>query len=208
MLDVTTLDVTPDAQVSEALERDRRDGGTELLFVGRIAPNKAQHDLVSMLAAYRRFHDPRARLRLVGGSSSNGYLTALRNYIRELGLGDAVTLTGAVSAAALAAYWRHADVFVVASEHEGFCVPLLEAMHHSVPIVAYGAAAVPETLAGAGLVLRDKRAAVFARAVARVVDDSRLREHLVSAGHARLHDFDVATSRRKLLDAVTNVVAT
>jgi glycosyltransferase involved in cell wall biosynthesis len=206
LLDVATLDVAPDAALRDRLRRTKDTGGADLLFVGRIAPNKAQHDLVAMLAALRKFHDPKARLHLVGGSSSNGYLTALRAYIDELQLGEAVTITGATSAAALAAYWQVADVLVVASEHEGFCVPLLEAMHHSVPIVAYGAAAVPETLADAGLVLRDKRAAIFAQAVARVLGDDALRDHLVAAGHRRLHDFDVSVSRRKLVDAVTKVV--
>ena len=77
-------------------------GGADLLFVGRIAPNKAQHDLVKVLAAYRRFHDPHARLRLVGGVASHGYEVALRKFIAALGLTDCVEITGAVSAADLA----------------------------------------------------------------------------------------------------------
>jgi glycosyltransferase involved in cell wall biosynthesis len=206
LLDVRTLDVPTDAPLAGRLRDAKRDGGADLLFVGRIAPNKAQHDLVKMLAAYRRVHDPNARLHLVGGSSSTGYVTALRKFVAALGLTDAVNIAGAVSAAELASYWECADALVVASEHEGFCVPLLEAMHHGVPIVAYGAAAVPETLDGSGLVLRDKDAATFAEAVARVLDDAPLRAQLVAAGHARLADFDVARSREKLLDAVVATV--
>ena len=121
------------------------------LFVGRLAPNKAQHDIVKAFAAYRRFHNADARLHLVGGGREDAYAHTLRRFIHAAGLDDAVTLAGGVSSSELAAYYRAADVFVVCSEHEGFCVPLLEAMHHRVPIVAFAAAAVPETLGEAGL---------------------------------------------------------
>jgi L-malate glycosyltransferase len=206
LLDVASLDVAPDPRAADRLRAAKAKGGADLLFVGRIAPNKAQHDLVKMLHAYHRVHDDRARLHLVGGSSSAGYLKALRDFVAALGLGDHVDVTGAVGAQELAAYWATADAFVVASEHEGFCVPLLEAMHHRVPVVAYGAAAVPETLGDGGVVLPTKAAAVFAEAVARVLHDTCLREQLVAAGSARLRDFDVERSRRKLLDAVVPLV--
>ena len=88
--------------------------------------------------------------------SSHGYEVALRKFVAALGLTDCVEITGAVSAADLSAYWATADVFVIASEHEGFNVPLLEAMHHRVPVVAYAAAAVPETLGAGGLSLADE----------------------------------------------------
>lgn len=114
-----------------------------------------------------------------------------------LGLSEAVRLPGSVGDGALAAYYASADVFVCASEHEGLCVPLLEAMHHDLPIVAHHAAAVPETLAGAGLCLPDKAPATMATAVARVLDDRRLRERLVAAGRARLADFALPVTRER-----------
>ena len=152
------------------------------LFVGRLAPNKAQHDIVKAFAAYRRFHNPDARLHLVGGGREDGYARTLRRFVHALGLDDAVTLTGGVSPAELVAYYRAADVFVVCSEHEGFCVPLLEAMHHRVPIVAFASTAVPETLGDAGLLLDVKDPCTVAAAVDRVVTDAPLREQLVDAG--------------------------
>ena len=97
-------------------------------------------------------------------------------------------------------------MFVICSDHEGFCVPLLEAMHHEIPIVAYAEAAVPETLGDAGLLLRTKDACTVATAVARVLTDDALRASLVAAGTRRLADFDLARSRRTLLDAVHSVV--
>ncbi len=197
-----------------AFERARPDPGiarfdaTTWLFVGRLAPNKAQHDVVKAFAAYRRLFEPAARLRLVGGSSSHQYQTALYRFVDELGLGDAVEITGGVSAAALVAYYQTADLFVVASEHEGFCVPLLEAMHHRVPIVAYAAAAVPETLGDAGLLLHTKDPCTIAAAADRVRRDDGLRAQLVAAGTQRLHEFDIERSRAKLLAAIEPVVGT
>src|SRR5207248_3376126 len=170
---------------------------------GRLAPNKAQHDLIKALAAYRRLYDPRARLHLVGTSSSESYRTALVAYADALDLVDAVEFTGSVSDGELAAHYRAADVFVCVSEHEGFCVPLLEAMHHRLPIVAYAAAAVPETLGDGGLLLNSKDPYTVAAAVQRVVSDADLRAQLVAAGTRRLHDFDLDRSREKLLGAIS-----
>jgi glycosyltransferase involved in cell wall biosynthesis len=206
LLDVATLDVAPSPTALERLRRAKAAGGSDLLFVGRIAPNKAQHDLVKLLAAYRTNHDPAARLHLVGGVSSHGYEVALRKFVAALGLTDCVEITGTVTAAELSAYWATADVFVIASEHEGFNVPLLEAMHHRVPVVAYAAAAVPETLGTGGLALPTKDAATMAAAVARVLRDDDLRSGLVRTGTARLGEFAIERSSQKLLDAIGTVV--
>ena len=175
------------------------------LFVGRLAANKAQHDVVKAFAAYRRFHDPTAFLDLVGGSSSELYASALRRFIAELGLEGAVTIAGSVSSAELAAYYDAADVFVVLSEHEGFCVPILEAMQHGVPVVAFAAAAVPETVNGAGLVLDTKDACTVAAAVSRVVSEGALRAQLVEAGTRRRHDFGLTKTGPAFVAAVESV---
>jgi glycosyltransferase involved in cell wall biosynthesis len=207
LLDVAELDAAPaDASTFDRLSHAKARGGVDWLFVGRLAPNKAQHDIVKAFAAYRRLYDDNARLHLVGGSSSHQYETALLAFVDALDLGDSVEVTGGVSAGALTAYFETADVYVVASEHEGFCVPLLEAMHHRIPIVAYAAAAVPETLGDAGLLLDAKDAFTIATAVQRVVGDAALRAQLIAAGVERLREFDIDTSRRKLLDAIEPVV--
>ncbi|HEV7524349.1 MAG TPA: glycosyltransferase [Acidimicrobiia bacterium] len=207
LLDIEALDATPaDPKVLDQLTGAKSRGGVDWLFVGRLAPNKAQHDVVKAFAAYRRLYDDRARLHLVGASSSHRYELALSAFIGALDLGDSVDVTGGVSAGALTAYFEAADVYVTASEHEGFCVPLLEAMHHRVPIVAHAAAAVPETLGDAGLLLDAKDAYTIASAVHRVVDESALRKQLVEAGVRRLRDFDLEKSRKKLLDALEPVV--
>jgi glycosyltransferase involved in cell wall biosynthesis len=176
--------------------------GARWLFVGRVAPNKAQHDVVKAFAWYRRVFDASASLVLVGGASSGSYWVALQRFVAELGLADAVRLAGSVRAEELEGLYRSADVFVCLSEHEGFCVPLLEAMAHDVPVVAFDAAAVGETLGDAGVLLDTKRPAFVAEAVARVLGDTGLRRALVEAGRCRVQLFDLARSRRKLLDAL------
>jgi glycosyltransferase involved in cell wall biosynthesis len=183
-----------------------RGEGLSVLFVGRITPNKAQHDLIKALAVYRRLYDPRARLHLVGGVAAPRYQTALEGFVAALGLEEAVTLTGAVPAGVLAAHYRNADVFVCLSEHEGFCVPLLEAMHHGLPVIAYAAAAVPETLAGAGVLLTDKSPATVAAAIHAVVSNAGVRDALVAAGRTRLEDFTLARTRARYVELFTDLL--
>ncbi len=93
-----------------------------------------------------------------------------------------------------------------ASDHEGFCVPIAEAMGHGVPIVAYGVTAVPETVGGAGLLLPDKSAMPFAAAVARVIGDATLSRHLSEAGRARAAEFDLAASTRRFVGLVRDAI--
>jgi glycosyltransferase involved in cell wall biosynthesis len=198
---------TFDGPVDEGLVGELSSGGgTAWLFVGRVAPHKAQHDVVKAFALYRRVFDPGARLWLVGGSSSDAYLRALRGLVGSLGLGSSVRLAGSVSAAELAAYYRAADVFVCASDHEGFCVPVLEAMHHGLPVVAFASSAIPETVGEAGVVLPEKSPGVVAAAVWRVVSDGGLRDRLVAAGRRRVEDFAPERARAAHTAAIERFV--
>ena len=192
---------------AEALTRRKeREGGADLLYVGKISPHKAPHDLVKMLDVLRRTDDPAARLHLVGSALGSNYEPALRAFVDELGLTDSVNFAGSVSGGELEAYFRSADVFVTASDHEGFCVPLAEAMGHGVPIVAYGVTAVPETVGGAGLILPDKSPVPFAAAVGRVLRDPILRTVLADAGVQRAAAFDLAASTERFVDLVRQAV--
>lgn len=202
LLDLDSFEREDDVATAQRLQRDRERGGADLLFVGRVMPNKCQHNLIKAFVAYRRGYDPRARLRIVGGFASGGYVAALQSFANEAGVGDAVELAGQVTPAELSAYYRHADVFVSASEHEGFCVPLLEAMHHDVPIVAVAAAAVPETVGDAGVLLPSRSPSEFAAAIHAVCSGDAFRRRLVTAGRTRLQDFELHRTRRRLLDVL------
>jgi glycosyltransferase involved in cell wall biosynthesis len=154
---------------SPVVERLYRDGRTNVLFVGRIIPNKAVHDLIRAFSFYQRHFDRNSRLLLVGDSRGHEtYLRRLQEMVEALQV-EEVVFTGHVAGSDLRSYYSLADSFLCLSEHEGFCVPLLEAMSFAVPVISYRAGAVEETLGGAGVLLTDKSPAV----VAEVLDEVR-----------------------------------
>jgi glycosyltransferase involved in cell wall biosynthesis len=181
--------------------------GTVLLFVGRLSPNKAQHRLVEALWFYRRWFDPAARLHLVGPAVTESYAAAVFAFAAELGVAGSVRHAQHLTEAQLAAWYTDADVFVTLSEHEGFCIPLLEAMRADLPIVALGVGAVPETVGDAGLVLPAARPSTVAVAVDRVRRDPELAGRLVEAGHGRLSHFSPATTRRTFVELLSPLAA-
>ncbi|MEQ8840646.1 MAG: glycosyltransferase, partial [Acidimicrobiales bacterium] len=170
-------------------------GQATLLFVGRLSPNKCQQDLVGVLAGVVGLGVD-ARLVLVGGVSSSGFVDAVVGLAAGLGLSDRVVVAGSVSEGELVGLYEGADVFVSVSEHEGFCVPVVEALGFGLPVVAFGAAAVPETLGGAGLLVGDK--SVVAEAVVRVLSDPVVREGLVVRGRVRAAELGLGVSRERM----------
>lgn len=178
------------AAAADVLEK-YRDGYYNILFTGRIAPNKKQEDLI---AAFYEFHNnycAQSRLILVGNEAGmESYGRELRQYASALGLsGDEVIFTGHVSFEELLGFYQVADVFLSLSEHEGFCVPLAEAMHFSIPIVAYAAAAVGETLGGSGILLDHKEPAYVSRILWELQSHPLLRDRIVTGQNRRRRDF-------------------
>jgi L-malate glycosyltransferase len=206
LADYARVSAPPDARVAAELARLRTGGGADILFVGRIVPSKAQHELVKALWAYRRLYDPQARLHLVGGTASFEYTKALGDFIEDLHLADAVRLTGEVSDASLAAHYAAADVYLSLSEHEGFGVPLVEAMAAGVPVVARGAGAVAETARGAALLLAAADHSYVAAALHRVCTDAALRAVLTSAGVRRAAELGDGGAGMRIVDAIAGAV--
>jgi glycosyltransferase involved in cell wall biosynthesis len=177
-----------------------------LLAVSRVAPNKRHDDLIRVLAALRGTFQPDARLAIVGRfTDTEDYVDSLRHLAGDLGVSDAVEWTGRLSDAQVGDTYARASVFVSASEHEGFSLPLLEAMAFDVPAVAYAAGAVPDTLDGAGVVLRHKDPLVWAAVIDRVIRDATLRATLIAAGRRRLADFTPDRVRRRLATALASI---
>ena len=174
----------------EALMRQFQDGKHNLLFVGRYAPNKCQHQLVEAFAHYLTL-DPDARLILVGnGGPDDPYVRHLQQTINHYGLREHVVIPGHITDAQLQAYYRTAHLFWSMSEHEGFCVPLIEAMWFDIPILAYSSSAIPATLDGAGMLLTDKTDLRTVAAAAKLlVDDSELRSKVLNAQRRRREAF-------------------
>lgn len=165
-----------------------RDTGPRLLFVGRLVPNKKQEDLIKLLYFYRRI-EPSARLFLVGAPWVPTYAEWLEELAEELGLGGAVIFTGLVSQRDLVTYYRLADVYVSMSEHEGFGKPLIEAMYMGIPVLAYAAGAVPETMGGAGILFHTKDYEVLAELIDIIVKDKALRTRIIAKQRERAEEF-------------------
>jgi glycosyltransferase involved in cell wall biosynthesis len=177
-----------------ALERLLQDGLTNILFVGRIAPNKKIEDHIRMAEHYKRYVDAYYRFIFVGKYDAvPHYYHAVRRLIAEYRmLPERFWFTGPVPEAELAAYYRHAHAYVSLSEHEGFCVPLVEAMTMDVPVLAYGATAVPETLGGAGITFAPKDLEYAAELLAGLIYDEPLRQGVIAGQRERRRAFDPA----------------
>jgi glycosyltransferase involved in cell wall biosynthesis len=204
------IDMTVHAEADTARLRRLRaakvDGGPDFLFVGKVSPHKAPHDLVKMLAVYRHLYHPHARLHLVGSPLGRRYGPALDAFVSGLGLTDAVSVVGSIQPEELEAYYRSADVFVCASDHEGFCVPIVEAMAHDLPVVAFAAGAVPETVQDAGLLLPSKDPLLFAAAVHRVIEDEKLRRQFSRAAAGRVQAFSLDRARARFVELVLGAI--
>lgn len=190
-----------------ATARGAADGdGREILFVGRLAPHKRQDELIRLLAHLRRHRLPGARLRLVGEPLNPNYLDALRGLADDLCPG-AVTFESGLSVDDLADRYRAADAFVCLSEHEGFCIPLLEAFHLGVPVVARPIGGIPEVAGDAALLVPDRDLAVVAELVALACEDDGLRAELQRRGTARVGAFDREATATALRAAIERTAA-
>ena len=195
--------IKPDRKTTRELKERLK--GPLLLYVGQILPHKRPEFLVQAFHVLSTYLIPEAQLVLVGYPRLPQFRDALQAEIDELGLNRAI-ITGHVEAPVLRSYYERADVFVTASDHEGFCVPLLEAMSFNVPVVARATSAIPETLGGAGLLVDpDDSPLVLAEALAEVLNDSHLRDRLVALGAQRLRHFDADVARAQLLEQLLSV---
>jgi L-malate glycosyltransferase len=168
------------------------DDWKNFLFVGRLAPHKRQEDVVRGFAWYNQYINRRSRLVLVGTAGLERYGEHLRLVVKSVDMEDHVVFAGHASMAELTAYYRLAHVFLCLSEHEGFCVPLLEAMYHRVPVIAFAAGGIPDTLGTAGILFRDKDYPVIAEMANLLMQDEALRGRVIRGQQKRLADFDPA----------------
>jgi L-malate glycosyltransferase len=188
--DFSHLDRLP----NDLIAREFDDSWTNILFVGRIIPNKRIENVIRYFHAYQRHFNPRSRLLLVGSYGGfEKYLAMLHQLSARLGVTN-VLFTGHVTDAELAAYYDVADLFLCASAHEGFCVPIVESFYKQIPVVAYAATAVPATMDGAGVLYSTDEPLEVAALVDAVLDDQELYERILTKqdealGRLRARDF-------------------
>ncbi|HVA05938.1 MAG TPA: glycosyltransferase [Acidimicrobiales bacterium] len=174
--------------------------GARWLSVGRLAPNKAVEDTIAALAVARAHDDPGATLLILGRPAGASYDAALRHYVADLGLAAAVTFGGFATDAAVAAAYARADVLVVTSEHEGFCVPVVEAMAVGLPVVAYDEGALPEVLGGSGVIVDSKDPYLLSSVITSLVRDGRRQAQLADAAAGRLDELALGTAAARFVD--------
>ena len=197
-MNLAALDETPDPVVAARF----KDGRRNLLFVGRVAPNKKIEDLVRVFCAYQRYVEPESRLFIVGDARGfEHYTRRLHELVSHLRI-DEVVFAGAVTQSELNAYYLRADAFLGLSEHEGYGAPLIEAMHFGLPVVAFEAGAVRETLQGGGVLLQEKKPEEIAEVLGMLIPEGPMRSAVLETqarSLARIRAVDIGL---KLEDAL------
>ncbi|HZG53694.1 MAG TPA: glycosyltransferase, partial [Pyrinomonadaceae bacterium] len=193
-------------RADDSLMRSLQDGRVNLLFVGRVAPNKRQDELVEAFAHYRTL-DADSRLIIAGeGRASDPYYARLLGVVKAHGLAEHVVVTGQITDAELLAYYRTAHLYWSLSEHEGFGVPLVEAMWFDVPVLAYSNTATPETLGAAGVTFDSKADLRAVASLAKLLTrDDDLRRRAIAAGRLRREAFTPASVHLILDDLIARM---
>ncbi|MDD3333881.1 MAG: glycosyltransferase [Eubacteriales bacterium] len=206
LLPILSLDDQKHTQAAPELLRElQAQPGTRILFVGRLAPNKKQEDVIKLFAYYQARVDPQAQLYLVGSQTScEKYYAKLMGFVADLKLKN-VHITGAVTDQQKEAYYRCADVFVCMSEHEGFCVPFLEAMRASVPVVAYDCCAFKDTFGDNGVLFKDKDYGEICDAIKKLREDAAFRQAVIDKQDAQLGRFDSRAIEQRFLSLLQSV---
>lgn len=169
------------------------EGGVQVLHVGRLAPNKCIEDIIRAFYFLHHYIDPKSRLWLVGiDIDTELYSFSLKRLVYELSLSDAVNFVGRFADCEVRALYENASVYLCMSEHEGFCMPVVEAMYFGLPVVAYSSSALTDTVGAGGILLGEKRPAEVGELLHRVATDHELRTKLISAGKARVESLSYA----------------
>lgn len=198
-----TFDALKDSAASQAGQQVAQrydDGAVNLLFVGRLVPNKRQDDLIRAFQAYHRLANPNSRLLLVGSeANAPGFRLELETMAGGLGLAEHVHMPGPVGLReGLGGYYQAADLFLCLSAHEGFCIPILEAMAFDLPVIAYRSTGVPYAMGGAGILVTAKRYDLITELIDLVIKDQDLQQKVIAGQRRRLDDFTPGRLAEKL----------
>jgi len=196
-----------DREPNWAVAREFDDEWTNVIFVGRVIANKKIEDLIRFFHAYHTVFNPRSRLLIIGAQTGfERYVASLHHLTATLGASH-VHFLGHVSDEELVALYEIADLFLCASEHEGFCVPLVEAFYEDVPVLAYAATAVPATMDGAGVLYEDKTPTSVARLMDAILSDASLRDRIVQGQRGAVDRLRAKDFAGTLLGFVNDILA-
>lgn len=197
LIPFTDYEQVPDENVIKQYQ----DNWTNLVFVGRIAPNKKIEDIIACYREYKKIN-PKSRLILVGNySETDLYYRKLYELIEQDYIDD-VIFTGHISFAAILAYYKVASLFLCMSEHEGFCVPLIEAMYFHVPIIAYSCTAIPYTMGDAGILLQSKEPSYVAEKINELISSKELQNRCIQNGIRMLENYQYDIIKKQILDCI------
>lgn len=170
-----------------------------ILFVGRVVPNKCFEDILDAFECYYKYHDNTKKLYLVGNTECDAvYMKKITEKLKTLDSRGNIVFTGKVSESQLYTYYRNASLFLCMSEHEGFCIPLLEAMHFQVPVVGYDSCAVPSTMGNSGALLHKKDPCWAACLLEELLVDDDLRNEILIAQEKNLDAYRRNTIQKQL----------
>ena len=197
------LDITPDKSIIEKYH----DGITNILFTGRIFPNKKQEDIIRAFEYYKRNYNDDSRLFLVGSVKSDQYDYYLRDLVKRCQLEKNVYFLGFLEWSEYLAYYYVSNLYICMSAHEGFCRPLLEAMYLNVPILAINETAIPDTLGDGGVLLTSREPSAVAAEMNRIIKDKRFSDELIMRGHKRYTDFSGQSGEHIWIQALKEIVS-
>jgi len=200
-----SIDRFDDLQANKNI-MDKYKDSRNILFVGRVVPNKCQEDIIRTFGNYIKTFEPKCKLFIVGDLSMEPYVNKLNEICDTYNIKESVIFTGKVSEEDLKAYYSIADMFLCMSEHEGFGVPILEAMKLSVPIIAYRSSAIAETMGGAGILLEDKDYMITASLINELICDDNLKSKLIMHQHERIKRLENTNTKKILFKAIDNML--
>jgi len=192
------IDLKKDVSKEDPYLKKKSDNSVKLICVGRIVPHKKIEDVLKIFAFYQCINN-NSKLFLIGKfDESDSYFLWLKNIIKNIDLKNVIFIND-VSDEELASYYEIADIYLSMSEHEGFCIPLVESMFHHVPIVAFAAGAVHETLDQSGILIQEKNYEEIAEIIHLINEDKTLKEKLIKNQNKRLENLDLRTTSREFL---------
>jgi len=199
-LDTEKWNIAANPGIAGILKHNSR---KNVLHVGRIAPNKCIQDIIKAFYFYHHKIEQNSHLWLVGiDNDTEIYSFELKRMISEFRLKDAVTFARGVSDGELKSFYENSDVYLCMSEHEGFCLPLIEAMSFGIPVIAFESGAVPETVGNAAILVKEKVPHLLAELIDSLVTDVELRQNLIKSGHANVSRFRPENFEKSINDVL------